>query len=451
GDQALQAVADLNELNLLLEDTKSFFGGIIDGASEAGNVLSAVFSGDFERAQVALRRGLEADENIWQGALANRKKTAKAFAELNLTIPGIATQAPFIFANQRSLPSQFAKSGIDENALQNALAGVKSPEAKSSGRKAKEGKSDAEKEAERLKEAYDRLNQSLAEQVALFGQTSEAAKLRYDLEHGELAKLTQGQKDALIVQAETLDTLRSEAEVKRELDEANKRREESVAQVLEDIQTERDLLGQSVEYQDTYNKLKYAGVDANSAFGQSIIEANSLLHEEAQAVARQTELMDEFRSGLGDAFADFVTGAKSAKEAFTDFFNDMAAKITRMIAERWIEQLFGQQGTTGGGASGGNWIASLFGALFGGARATGGSVMPGMFYRINENGPEMLSMGGRDYLMMGAQAGRVSTTDRSASKVVNQSFYTLGTETKRTQEQKARQSGQAARRAMVRS
>lgn len=66
----------------------------------------------------------------------------------------------------------------------------------------------------------------------------------------------------------------------------------------------------------------------------------------------------------------------------------------------------------------GGWLDSLFGfvsTFFGGGRAVGGPVLAGGMYRVNENGPEMLSIGRDDYLMMGNRSGHVTPASRSTS------------------------------------
>lgn len=62
----------------------------------------------------------------------------------------------------------------------------------------------------------------------------------------------------------------------------------------------------------------------------------------------------------------------------------------------------------GGGGSTGNMFASLIGSLFGGGMATGGTAKAGMFYQVNEKGPEMLSVAGKDFLMMGKNSGKIT-------------------------------------------
>lgn len=51
-------------------------------------------------------------------------------------------------------------------------------------------------------------------------------------------------------------------------------------------------------------------------------------------------------------------------------------------------------------------------AKLAGARALGGPVSAGGLYQVNERGPELLSVAGKQYLMMGQQGGAVSPTPR---------------------------------------
>ncbi|MBN8747343.1 MAG: hypothetical protein J0I65_07515 [Variovorax sp.] len=123
-----------------------------------------------------------------------------------------------------------------------------------------------------------------------------------------------------------------------------------------------------------------------------------------------------FSDAFGNAFADFVTGAKSAKEAFTSFANSVISQLAKMAAEKVAKDifggLFGGGGGSGGGASG---LGSLFSSLFGGARAGGGPVEANKLYRVNERGPELLNLNGRQFLMMGDQAGSVTPNNRLGS------------------------------------
>lgn len=68
---------------------------------------------------------------------------------------------------------------------------------------------------------------------------------------------------------------------------------------------------------------------------------------------------------------------------------------------------------------------SLIGSFFGGGRDDGGSVLPGKFYRINEDGPEMLSVSGKEYLMMGPNSGSITPNHKLGvgAAPVTQNFY----------------------------
>ena len=58
---------------------------------------------------------------------------------------------------------------------------------------------------QKLADQFARLEASLQRQVALYGQTGEAAKLRYDLENSELSKLQDNEKERLLSLAGELD------------------------------------------------------------------------------------------------------------------------------------------------------------------------------------------------------------------------------------------------------
>jgi hypothetical protein len=437
GDQAQAAVTDFKQLKSDLEDFKAIFNGFAAQAESVFRVLKNIATLDFSGAKKSLLELLVAREDTFAALGKDRSQFANVTSGSSSYDPR-KDKALFVPENPEDV----------EGRVNRALGGG------SDSKKKKSGKSDAQREAEQLKAAYDRMNESLAQQVALFGQDGMAAQVRYEIEHGELVKLSQAEKDSLIAKAEKLDMLRAESEVQKALDETNKRRQEAATQVLEDIQSERDLLGQTIEFQDTYNKLKRAGVDANSAFGQSIIENNHALHEEAKAISRQVELMDTFRTEASNALADVVSGTKSLSDAFKDMFDNIADRITQMIADRWIEQLFGEMGSTGGGTSGGGWIAAIAG-LFGGGKASGGWTSPNTMYEVNERGFEMASVRGRDYMLTGSSPVHITPNHQIAGAgggvSLNQTFVVQGTPDRRTREQMARESGREAARGIART
>lgn len=312
---------------------------------------------------------------------------------------------------------------IDRGALNRALGGIKPDTDK----KKKTGKSEEEKEAERLQQAYERMNESLAQQIALFGKDGEAARIRYEIEHGELAKLDAAKKQELISRAETLDLMRAEEEqMKKSMELAKQEAEEKLRGVestdalIRDMRFELELLTMTNKERERAIALRYADKNATDEQRAEIARLSDAYYDARQAA----DFWMEAQNGIADALYDTVTGAKSAGDAIKDFFDNLAKYILRSISENWAERITqllmgsgggtstsilnpitGQTQTSGGG--GFDWMA-LASAFFGGGRASGGPVSAGMFYRVNENGPELLSVGGNDYLMMGNRSGMVS-------------------------------------------
>jgi hypothetical protein len=99
-----------------------------------------------------------------------------------------------------------------------------------------------------------------------------------------------------------------------------------------------------------------------------------------------------------DAIVDF---ALEGKTSFADMAKSIIADMMKMIIyQQMLKPLFDSIST----AAGGSWLGNLFGP----GKAFGGAVSPGKLYEVNERGaPEILSTGGRQFLMMGENSGYV--------------------------------------------
>lgn len=164
------------------------------------------------------------------------------------------------------------------------------------------------------------------------------------------------------------------------------------------------------DLQFEFNLMRMSATEREKAIALRQLEAGATdeqrraaagLAEEIERTREQTMAMDTLRGTLSDTFADYITGAKSAKEATRDFFSSLLEQAARALTDQAVQALFGSFGTASGGATGGGW-AAVIGALFGGGRAVGGPVSGNKLYEVGENGrPELFQQGGRTYLIPG--------------------------------------------------
>jgi hypothetical protein len=98
-------------------------------------------------------------------------------------------------------------------------------------------------------------------------------------------------------------------------------------------------------------------------------------------------------------------------------------------------------------------ISALIGRLSRGQRAIGGPVSANSLYRVNENGPEILEVAGKQYLMTGQQGGEVKNIkegDANRMTVVNNHFTVQGQTSRHSQEQIAAMAERGVTRARMR-
>ena len=261
----------------------------------------------------------------------------------------------------------------------------------------------ATEELQRQAEAEDRATQSFLDmQAALDGPLAQAER-----EHAKrVAELNQLAAQSPIAAAGLKDALEAEAKAHQKNVEAIQAELNPLGALLDDMQFELQMIGKSNAERAVMIELRRNHIDVMSREAQAALATANAFDAEAKAKQTSIDLMDDFRRGASDALADFVTGAKSAKDALKDFFNELAAQITHAIAQNWMEKLFGQQGQSGGGSYGG-LLQGLFGLFTGGSGggeqwyANGGAF---------ENGVQKFAYGGvvgspTNFLMSGGRLG----------------------------------------------
>ena len=292
------------------------------------------------------------------------------------------------------------------------------------------GKSKAVQEAEALTRAFEQANEQLDRTIALQGNQSAMAQLNYELQSGSLKELTEAQKQVLRDKQAAADLIELEqAAQKRLADEAERYADEverATAQfksVNDAILEQIELVGMSADEQEIWNNLTWAGVKAEDERGKQIIENTKRLQGARDAMDDQIAAMDAIRDAGSDFLSDWLGGTKSFKESFLDALDSIQKRFLDLIAQNFMDQLFGKQGDPAGGSTGG-WfqgimdgffgnggqsaqssamasggaqvqgggfwsnVATWAGSLFGGGRAGGGDVLEGRGYWVGEQGPE---------------------------------------------------------------
>ncbi|EKO3713574.1 hypothetical protein P0F05_001216 [Vibrio metschnikovii] len=298
-------------------------------------------------------------------ALAKENERTEAYkrelAELNA----------FIEQQQERREALLKRQTEIQNALENARSGNTGPAALVNEEAVKSG---------------EKMLAMLSRQVALYGQTSEVAKVRYELEHGELKGINDELKTQLLLQAQLLDSKRPQdsaiTDFFAETDEMEsawlKRLAMEAAMenraIVEQNYAHNDRLSNLREMYDRAveaargNKEQLAAIEAEYRYQQEIAEAEHQhrLNEIEAELRKQREeankgywqrylesaksnlenfdslakaTIDSFSSGMGNAFESMIFDADNLGDAMFNLTENMSRAVInalgRMAAE-WL-------------------------------------------------------------------------------------------------------------------
>lgn len=171
---------------------------------------------------------------------------------------------------------------------------------------------------------------------------------------------------------------------------------------------------------------QYRKLDAKRAdFALGAREGLQNYYDEASDVYGQTErLISNSFKGAEDALVEFVTTGKlSFSSLANSILNDLARIAIQQSITKPLSEFLLNSGGSGGGA-----LINAAASFFGGGKASGGPVGAGKLYEVNERGPELLNVAGRQYLMMGAQGGSITPNNaiggggKTINVTVNQTY-----------------------------
>jgi len=279
--------------------------------------------------------------------------------------------------------------------------------------------------ASELSSAYSNMEERLAEQVAMFGETGEAARIRYEIEQGSLQGLSAARRENLLAMARELDQM-----------EAQKTQAEELEQVRRDLATPEQQatatldqrLGVIQDIDDPEEKARLSAAAWDAYTGEATEDMDRM-----SAFANRAA--ENIQDQLGDTMSQTLAGDfDGILDSWSQMLRDMAAQAAAQnLATALLGDSFGDNGEIGGllGTAG-----SAIGSMLGGGTssasvgtsfadagiasagapsgftipglAKGGPAGPGSIHEVAENGPELLNSGGRSYLLMGREGGHVT-------------------------------------------
>jgi uncharacterized membrane protein len=180
---------------------------------------------------------------------------------------------------------------------------------------------------------------------------------------------------------------------------------------------------------DLVDRLKKLGVAMHDGFGDPNVtaEANKLaakiddLRVKTQSWEKELRktIMDDFQNG----FVGIISGTESVSQAFQKMGQDILAQLAKVIFQLYIVKLLQAAiGGIGGGGSGSGTVTGpdpFTASFFGGGRAGGGPVLPGMTYMVGERGPEPLIMGRSGGFILPNSGGARAVGGAGGAPIVN--------------------------------
>lgn len=191
---------------------------------------------------------------------------------------------------------------------------------------------------------------------------------------------------------------------------------------LEQLQRQIDLVGKSSQEVATL-KAQWALLDEAKKRGIPVNEElNAQIAAQAGEVGRLTaeleaaeiaqDRFDEAIDGIASAMSNALIAGESLREGLAQVFAGIAADLLNSGIRNMLSNLIPQAGGGGG---------SFLGSLFGGFRASGGSVSSSKAYVVGENGPELFAPGVSGTVLNAAQVERAmgSTSGNGPNITIN--------------------------------
>lgn len=159
------------------------------------------------------------------------------------------------------------------------------------------------------------------------------------------------------------------------------RERDAVLDLISALQFEQSLVGLTSAEKAVQNALRRAGAAATDDERAAIEELITTTYAQQEAIAAATKVQQQFEQIAASSLNSFISDlrdGKSAAEALSNVFDNLANQLINIAVQGLVQQAFG-----GGGGF------NPLGFLFGGARANGGPVSSSKAYLVGERGAEL--------------------------------------------------------------
>lgn len=306
----------------------------------------------------------------------------------------------------------------------------------------------------------DALVQKAKEQLQVEGSL---LRLREQIARAEDARKQSNEIDLLGIRrgSDQVDRQRRALEIEykyqdevRELYRQAAREKRSVSQQEEDeLRASRDrMLAMEKDYYSERDRLQS---DWRNGYQRAL---DDYVAYASDVASRAADAFNGITRTMEDALTEFF---QTGKLDWKEFFSDISAQIARFYAQQivkdFLEMLGGgseggmSSGSSGGGTDWGALIAKGIGMIFGGGRASGGPVQAGRLYEVGERGPELLQMGGRNFMIPGRDGYVQPNAGGRGNVALSQTFVVQGRLDRASRMQLAQEQGREASKAISRN
>ena len=270
------------------------------------------------------------------------------------------------------------------------------------------------------KQTFESLRDGIIDQIIATQDLTEAQQFLADVQLGKYPELTAEQVAEIQRLLESKAAVEELTEAERARADAAKAAQDEIAGIIDSTLTESERIQQQIDRtQELIDGIKNGTIEV----------AEGVLPQLEDALVDLQGTLDDTNKKSQDSWIDMEEFAKEAARsihgAFSDFFfdsmngsfDDLAMNFKRTI-DRMVADFLASQLTSllfPGEGGGGDIFSKIGGALFGGgvgSNAAGGFIGAGEISRVNERGPEMLTVGSRDFLLMGDEGGMITPNER---------------------------------------